>query len=364
MRANFGFNRKFPGFGSGFDIYVEDMLVKKPGESGKQSDNYPPKYPSDRYRETHTLAPALERSLRWLARYPGEDTFHFIHCFDVHEYRKVKRSYWDQVIEKPEKDRGQKKKLNQCLKKLKFRAGDNYVQLSFDRKKLKGKSSMNNPIVACHRMVSELMYEARLISMENTLARYIDALRKLGVYDRAVIIVTSDHGESLFDEKGWKGRIKRGHNKLTAKNLEIPLWIKPPGRRKGALKNNRLAGLVDLRATIGPMLGLDIGKGMGVNLLDPADDRKGFLKFSTVNEGAGAVLPPGEICASKKQKIKETKTKWYRVYADDQWTDYHESMPDICRSVFEHPDDKDEVISHPEIPAELIEELRALGYVE
>jgi len=363
MRANFGFNKEFPGFGTGFDIYVEDMLLKTGGQK-EGCGNSARKYPEDRYRETHTLAPALERSLRWLSRYTGEDTFHFIHCFDVHEYRNVKRSYWDRAVENSAKSGVDLSKLSRCTKKLIFKAGDDYTMLRFAKKKLKGKKSLDDPIIACHRVVAKIMYEARLISIEDTLARYINALRKMGVYNRALIIVTSDHGESLFDEKGFVGRIKRGHNKLTAKNLEIPLWIKLPGKTSEGFKNENVAGLIDLRATIGPLLGLDIGKGRGVDLLNPDERRKGLLKFSTVNRGAGSVLPSGEICARRILKMNRKKTKWYRFYSNGQWVDYHESMPDICRSAFGQPDDNDEVISHPEIPAELVEELRALGYVE
>jgi hypothetical protein len=73
----------------------------------------------------------------------------------------------------------------------------------------------------------------------------IARLKALGVYDRSLIVVTADHGESLFDD----GFLGHGHM-LNRQQTHIPLVVSMPGVARAAP-----VGLSDYRALILRLLG-------------------------------------------------------------------------------------------------------------
>ena len=66
------------------------------------------------------------------------------------------------------------------------------------------------------------LYAAEVEYVDASLGRLLDELKRLGLYDTAMIIFTSDHGESLGE------REYVGHNRLYNIQLQIPLIIKLP----------------------------------------------------------------------------------------------------------------------------------------
>ncbi len=88
---------------------------------------------------------------------------------------------------------------------------------------------------------------------DRVLGQVLDRLRRLGVYDRALIVVTADHGMSFRP-----GERRRA---ATAKNvedvLEVPLFIKRPGRNEGAAFDH-VVRTVDIVPTIADALGVEV----------------------------------------------------------------------------------------------------------
>lgn len=76
-------------------------------------------------------------------------------------------------------------------------------------------------------------------------------LKKLGLYDDALIIVTSDHGEELFDHGGFS----HGHT-LYEEVVRIPLYVKLPGQRKAKTVDDWVR-LYDVYPTILDALGIE-----------------------------------------------------------------------------------------------------------
>lgn len=72
-------------------------------------------------------------------------------------------------------------------------------------------------------------------------------LKALGVYDEALVVVTADHGESLFDD----GFLGHGHM-LNRQQTHIPLVVNVPG-----VATPRPIGLTDYRALILSLLGAE-----------------------------------------------------------------------------------------------------------
>lgn len=87
-------------------------------------------------------------------------------------------------------------------------------------------------------------YLAEVAYTDHLVGRLFARLRELGIYDRALIVVTADHGELL----GEGGYVSHGA-RLDPELVEIPLLIKWPGQREGR-RDRRLTSLVDLFPTI------------------------------------------------------------------------------------------------------------------
>jgi arylsulfatase A-like enzyme len=87
---------------------------------------------------------------------------------------------------------------------------------------------------------------------EKFIGPLIAALKEIGLYDRTMIIFTSDHGEEFFEHHGWG----HGHS-LYDESLKVPLIIKfPESRFKGKRILERVS-LVDIFPTVLEETGID-----------------------------------------------------------------------------------------------------------
>jgi len=118
------------------------------------------------------------------------------------------------------------------------------------------------------------LYDAQIRHMDDQLARLVGVLKKHGLWEDTLVIVTSDHGE-FFGERGMIGH-GRGVGKPT---LHVPLVIRPmegfrPGARVSSLVQN-----IDLLPTILEILHVKIPGGNnppGRSLSNPKKGRKGY----------------------------------------------------------------------------------------
>lgn len=349
VREEFGFGRKEPGFAQGFDFYISEMSL---------DPKSPRRTLGVQFTESHTLAPALERSLRWMARYGDEPFFHWIHGYDVHEYRTVVRRYWDRAVARWLAAGGRREELRACVERVGAQVGESHVvhfppRPLFRFRKV-GQLGADEP---CHRRITQLLYEARVLSTEDMLARYIEALRSLGIYQRALIVVTSDHGESLLDDPTWDGEMAWGHNRSLATNLLVPLWMKLPLGAQAGRRVTQPVGLVDLRATLGAALRLDLGANDGINALAETFTRRRVIEFSTT-DGYGFVAKSGDLCAWHRAQPERV-----RRFHDGRWTESDEASR-ICQALRVHERPTLGRFPKREVPEEFQEELRALGYLE
>jgi arylsulfatase A-like enzyme len=97
-------------------------------------------------------------------------------------------------------------------------------------------------------------------------------MKRLGVYDKAMIIVTSDHGEEFLDHGGWE------HQKtLYEEQIRVPLIVKLPHSRHKGQRVLQQVSLIDIPPTVLDYLGLpkqDSFQGESVlSLLDGAEPR-------------------------------------------------------------------------------------------
>jgi len=111
------------------------------------------------------------------------------------------------------------------------------------------------------------LYDGNLRAADASVARVLDVLRNRERWEDTVVLVTSDHGEALFEHQ------RMGHNKtLFDEMLRVPFILRlPGGSYPDGIDLNRIATLADLVPTllattsVRPTAALD-----GTDLLQPA----------------------------------------------------------------------------------------------
>ncbi|HEX9734891.1 MAG TPA: sulfatase-like hydrolase/transferase [Thermoanaerobaculia bacterium] len=93
-------------------------------------------------------------------------------------------------------------------------------------------------------------YDGEVAASDAVVGELVAALKRLGVYDRAVVALLSDHGEGLSDH----GEIEHGIL-LYREVLQVPLLLKLPGSRHGGASVAAPAQLVDLAPTLMALAG-------------------------------------------------------------------------------------------------------------
>ncbi|MFL6247047.1 MAG: sulfatase-like hydrolase/transferase [Thermoanaerobaculia bacterium] len=114
-------------------------------------------------------------------------------------------------------------------------------------------------------------YDAEIAAADAVVGKFVERLKSLGIYDRAVIVLLSDHGEGLGDH----GEQEHGVF-LYREVLRVPLIVKlPNGQRRGETVKQPVQ-LIDIAPTIASLTGTSPLKPFpGTSLLDvPAKQRR------------------------------------------------------------------------------------------
>ena len=107
-------------------------------------------------------------------------------------------------------------------------------------------------------------YDGEVAASDAIVGRLFDSLERLGVYDRALIVLLSDHGEGLNDHGDYEHGLL-----LYREALQVPLLLKLPGGERGGSRVARAVSLVDVLPTVLELLGLEIPAELdGHSLLD------------------------------------------------------------------------------------------------
>jgi len=102
-----------------------------------------------------------------------------------------------------------------------------------------------NPPEPFHTEYASHLYDGEIAYTDSQLKRLFDALRAKGLYDRMLIVLVADHGESL----GEHGEDEHSFFIYNA-TLHVPLIFKPPRGVAAPHVARRLAGNVDVAPTI------------------------------------------------------------------------------------------------------------------
>jgi arylsulfatase A-like enzyme/tetratricopeptide (TPR) repeat protein len=106
-------------------------------------------------------------------------------------------------------------------------------------------------------------YDGEIATADHIVGDLIAELKSLGVYDRAIVVLLSDHGEGLGDH----GEEEHGVL-LYDEAIHVPLILKLPKGQKAGGTTARPVQLLDVTPTVLGLLGLGVPKPMpGVSLL-------------------------------------------------------------------------------------------------
>jgi arylsulfatase len=180
----------------------------------------------DVYHAFHdeTRAPELaDAALEMLRRGRGQPQFLFLHFFDAHW------PYWPGD------------ELNTLFGPL---SGDTSGLLHKVRNQIPPESD---------RDVQHMMdlYDAEIVYLDREVGRFFDELRKMGMYESSLILVTADHGEAFLEHGFWE----HGQT-LYQEMVHVPLLVKWPGE-PAPQRVEGLVGQTDLFPTILEAAGIE-----------------------------------------------------------------------------------------------------------
>jgi arylsulfatase A-like enzyme/Tfp pilus assembly protein PilF len=106
-------------------------------------------------------------------------------------------------------------------------------------------------------------YDGEIAYADAIVGRFLETLKRRGLYDKSMIVVLSDHGEGL----GEHGELEHGVF-VYRESIQVPLLVKLPDNRRAGEEHAGVVSLVDLIPTILPAIGIDAPPGLdGVDVL-------------------------------------------------------------------------------------------------
>lgn len=113
-----------------------------------------------------------------------------------------------------------------------------------------------------------LPYDGEIATADAIVGQFIDDLKAKKIYDRAVIVLMSDHGEGLDDH----GESEHGIF-LYREELHVPLMVKLPNGDQANRTIKEPVGLIDIFPTIAALTGVTPPSLRGQSLFAPAQHR-------------------------------------------------------------------------------------------
>ena len=107
------------------------------------------------------------------------------------------------------------------------------------------------------------VYDASVLSGDELVGEIVDTLAAAGRLEQTVLVVTSDHGQELFDHRGF-GHGHQLHHEL----VNVPLLVRAPGMAPAVVDDP--VSIVDLAPTLRELAGLPADPGAHGRSLVPA----------------------------------------------------------------------------------------------
>ena len=193
-----------------------------------------------------------ERLVEWISSVADEDVFVFWHIMDVHGPYGTRAPFAGSLRQSVDPGNSVFPPISE------FRNIGYHDYLQLDR----------------YRCVEDVIaaYDEGISMVDDAIGELLDFLIAAGLFETATIVITSDHGESLFDHGIWIG-----HGLfLYEDEIQIPLILKLPGNRYANRRVTEMVRLIDVAPTILDMHGVKIpGTFQGQSLVPLLDGMPG-----------------------------------------------------------------------------------------
>ncbi len=138
-------------------------------------------------------------------------------------------------------------------------------------------------------------YASEISYVDEQVGRLLDALDEDGVLDDALLVVTSDHGECM-----WEHGEEFDHGeKVYQATVHALCMFRLPGGRSGGARSSRPVANIDVMPTILSMLGLDVPDGV---------------------DGEAVALEPTGPPPDDRPRFCQATKPWRGVETDPRWT--------------------------------------------
>jgi len=116
-------------------------------------------------------------------------------------------------------------------------------------------------------MVTEALYDGGIAAMDARIGQLVDLLKRRGLYDSCLLIVTSDHGDEFEDHHPYYYDA-HGHS-LYEELVRTPLIVKLPGSAEAGRRVKQRVSAVDLLPTVAQLLSYEPPPGIDGRSLVP-----------------------------------------------------------------------------------------------
>ena len=260
-----------------------------------------------------SIEESIPRAIRWLQANKQKKFFLFLHGYDVHGQRTPDTGYDYRFVD-PDYDR-------------KYTGTELEQEILREEGLEKGKLTLRDEDVRFWRAV----YDEKIQRMDKQFGQFLAALDRLGLTERTLFVLTSDHGTEFYEHR----RFDHGFT-LYNELIHVPLVIKLPGQTSGKLIMDRISS-IDVMPTI-----LDV-----LNLKVPAEAQKQLRGTSLAATMAGE--------PARRNVFSETDYRDYTfkrsIITPDGWKLIY-TLEEKSRELYHLQDDPGEMINlaeaHPD----------------
>jgi tetratricopeptide (TPR) repeat protein len=155
-------------------------------------------------------------------------------------------------------------------------------------------------------------YDGEIATVDAIVGRFVQSLKRSGIYDRAIIILTSDHGEGLGDHGEQQHSIL-----IYTEQLHVPMFLKLP---RGEMNGRRIARnvqLADIPPTIMSLLGLPwAGMPHARSMLDRQSNEESIYSesyFARIHLGWSELR---SLISGSRHYIESSRPELYDLHSD------------------------------------------------
>lgn len=212
-------------------------------------------------------------------------------------------------------------------------------------------------------------YASGVRVMDRRITELLEFLRDSEYLDRSVLVVTSDHGEELYDNFGWS----HGQN-LYEHQLRVPLLIRKPGAEDGGTRVEAVVELLDLMPTLLESAGAGrVAQAQGRRLFSPGATGEKRAAFATATQRQPGLFAVRTSRYKLLHDIESGDSQLFDLQEDPgELNDLSSAKPEVVgrlkRQLEDHLADSLALgtldVESAEMPEDLQERLKALGYLD